>query len=193
MIDKSKYPNNSIKKPDISKVTKGKVRRMEEPLLMKIFGGETASNIGSYILWDVLVPALKSTITDMIINATEMIFYGTGKRTRNRQIRRDRGRSIVSYNSMYDRRPSRERSRPDDPHRFEEIVFESRADAEMVLSTLVDMIDQYGLATVEEFYEAAGLEAEFTDSKFGWESLVGASVAPIKGGWILDLPRPRVV
>lgn len=194
MVNKDEFPGNSIKRSPVPKVTVGKVRKMEEPVLYKIFGGETASTISSYILWDVLIPALKSTITDIINNTTEMIFYGSGKRSRHLQ--RDRGRSYVSYNSIYDRRGirrDRDRSRPSNPHRFEDVIFETRSDAEEVLSTLVDMIEQYDLATVDEFYEACGLQGEFTDNRYGWESLAGASVIPIRGGYILDLPKPKPI
>ena len=32
--------------------------------------------IGDYVIWDILIPAFKSTITDIVANSVEMLFYG---------------------------------------------------------------------------------------------------------------------
>lgn len=202
-FNKENFPGNEIvKEPEetkkVVKVTKGAIRQRKEPFLYKIFGGETAKNIFSYILWDVIVPAAKSTVTDVVSNSIEMIFYGDEGRKSNR-VRRDKSRSYVSYSSIYDNRKSgsgyqnssarRERNR--NRHRFDDVIIETRVDAEEVLSTLVELIDQYDLCTVKDFYEAVGISAEYTDNKWGWESLGNASIRPVRGGYILDLPTPQ--
>lgn len=195
---KENFPGNEIiKEPEetkkVTKVTKGAVRKRKEPFLYKIFGGETAKSIASYILWDVIVPAAKSTVTDVVSNSIEMLFYGDEGRKSNR-VRRDKGRSYVSYSSIYDNRkrePATRRERGRNRHRFDDVIIETRADAEEVLSTLIELIDQYDLCTVKDFYEAVGISAEYTDNKWGWESLGNASIRPVRGGYILDLPAPE--
>lgn len=198
---KENFPGNEINpKPDgeknVTKVTKGAVRQRKEPLLYRIFGGETARNIATYILWDVIVPAAKSTIADSINNSLDMMFYGDegGRSGRSNRVRRDKGRSYVSYNSIYDNRhrePSTRKDRNRGRHRFDDVVIEYRSDAEEVLSTLVELIDQYELCTVKDFYEAVGISSEYTDHKWGWESLGNASIRPVRGGYIIELPAPR--
>lgn len=189
------FPGNQIKKPEkksVSKVTSGSVRKRKEPILYKIFGGETARGIGSYVVWDVLVPAIKSTITDIVTNSVEMVFYGDTKRSSSNRLRRERGRTYVGYNSIYEggRREGSKRSRPRNRHSFDDVVLESRSDAEEVLGTLVELIDVYGVATVTDFYDSVGLQSEYTDNKFGWESLGDAAIRPTRGGVFLDLPKP---
>lgn len=193
-INPEDFPGNSILKPEkkVSRVTKGTVHQRKKPILDRIFGGETAQGIVEYVLYEVLIPAAKSTISDIVSNTIEMALYGeTGKRSS--RLRRDRDVTHVSYNSIYDGRKSRSRSssrRPRSRHRFDDIVIEKRVDAEEVLSTMVDQIDLYELVTVADFYEACGIQSEYTDQNYGWESLREASIRPVRGGYILDLPDP---
>lgn len=190
MIDKSKYPSNSMKEP--KKVTQGSVVMRKKPLILRILGSTTLAAIGAYILWDVLVPAAKSTISEIVNNSTDMVLYG---RERPDNIRRDRGRSYVSYNSMYDRprRHDRTQQMRVSRHSFDDVVLETRGDAELVLSSLVEMIDQYGSASVASFYEFVGLESEWSDNKYGWTNLASAETKRTRDGYILVLPKPEVL
>jgi len=194
------FPGNSIvpePKKEIKRLAKGAVRRRKEPLLDRIFGGETAQGIVEYVLWEVLVPAAKSTLSDIVSNTIELALYGDTSR-RSSRLKRDRDRTVVSYNSMYDKRPRRSEKRPSprtrrDRHRFDDIVITARVDAEEVLSTLIDLVDQYDVATVGDFYDACRLTSEYTDRKYGWESLNEASIHPVRGGYIIDLPKPHPI
>lgn len=194
------YPSNSIMPKNMpgekverqtGKIIKGKVVQREKPLLMKWFGGST-ENLGTYILWDILVPAAKDIISEIVDNTKDMMLYGT--RERSRYIRRDRGRSYVNYNSIYDRK---ERARSTlrskrSRHNFDDIIFEYRQDAEDVLSNLVELIDMYDVATVADFYRAVDIDAEeWNDNKFGWTSLGSSEVRKVREGYILRLPRPE--
>lgn len=203
-ISPEDFPSNSIVKTEPAKkegrVVKGVVRQRKAPFLDRIFGGETAKSIGEYIIWDVLIPAAKSTFSDIVSNTIEMALYGETGAKRSNRLRRDRDRTIVSYNSMYNKRSSgrssersREPRRVQNRHRFDGVVIESRVDAEEVLSTLIDFIEQYEMATVADFYDACGLSSEYTDRRFGWEDLHNASVHPVRGGYIIDLPKPHPI
>jgi len=208
IVDPKNFPSNSIHASDPAKekvqkqksVVKGTIRQRKTPLLTQIFAGEGAKEIWDYIMWEVLVPAAKSTIDDIVSNTIEMALYGSTGNRRSNRLRRDRGRTLVSYSSLYnDRRTtSRHRTtkrepgnrRTTDRHRFEDIIIETRTDAEIVLSTLIDLIDQYDLASVADFYDALGLGSEYTDRRYGWDDLNQASVRPVRGGYILELPKP---
>lgn len=193
-IDKEEYPSNSLTARDTprkpKKVATGVVLTREKPFLARVFG-ENMRSVGSYVMWDVIIPAAKNTLTEIISNGIEMLLYGESDRPSN--VRRDRSRSYVSYNSIYDKRsgrkssgPSRARSR----HSFNDVVLESRMDAEEVLSSLVELIDTYDTASVADFYAAVGLEGEWSDNKFGWDNLSTAEVKRIREGYILVLPKP---
>jgi hypothetical protein len=165
---------------------------------METFVGEDISSVGSYILYDVLIPAAKSTITEMIQILPELLFYN-GEKRGYRATKRDSGRSYVSYNNYSSR--DRDRDRRDDRrtisdrnralHNFDEIVLESRADADDVLDHLADLISEYGQATVADLYDLVGITGSFTDNRYGWTEIGGSSSSRLRsGGYVLNLPRP---
>jgi hypothetical protein len=182
-------PSNSITKrnSEVKKVTTGKIVTREKPFLARFFG-DSMSSIGQYILWDVLIPAAKNTLSEIVSNGIEMLLYGDARPSSG--IRRDRSRSYVSYNSIYDRGQRRTTTRARSRHSFDDVVLESRPDAEEVLSSLVELIDTYDVATVADFYSSVGLEGEWSDNKFGWDNLSSAEVKRIREGYILVLPKP---
>lgn len=192
------YPSNSKtvpNKPEKKKaVTKAVMLEREKPFLARIFG-ENMRQVGVYVLWDVLIPAAKNTISEIISNGIEMMLYGepdarSGKSSR---IRRERDRSYVSYHSMYDKPQPRTqmRSRHRSRHDFSDIIIETRPDAEDVLTVLVESVDTYGSCTVADLYEAVGLQTEFTDHKWGWYNLAAAEVKRNRFGYILSMPEPE--
>ena len=97
------YPSNSLTKEKPKKIVSGRVMRREKPILLRIFG-ENMNSVGGYIIWEVLIPAAKAAINDMVANGIEMLLYGdtARKSSSNRRIKRVGTGSIVSYNSIYD-------------------------------------------------------------------------------------------
>ena len=178
------------------KVTKAVVVEKNKPLLTRLFGNHM-QEVGTYILWDVLLPAAKSTISDIISNGIEMVLYGEPGTKRKSRLHRDRDRSYISYNSLYDRpgRRSRQQERPRDRgrsrHQFDDIIIESKPEAEEVLTVLVEAIEMYDSCAVADLYEAVGLPTDFTDHKWGWFNLSSAYVKRDRFGYSLVLPKPE--
>lgn len=110
----------------------------------------------------------------------------SGRRTNYNRI--STGGSIISSNSTDDTRHVR-KSRMD----FREIVFESRGDAEEVLSGLSDLIKEYKQASVADLYDLCNITSSFADNKYGWEDLTSSSVKRVTDGYVLDLPRATVL
>lgn len=196
-VVKMDLPSNShrAKREDtpeksVKKVVKGGVKKRKKPLgnrLAELFLGEDIDNVGQYVIHDVLIPAAKNAITDMVTGGIEMALYGE---TRGRHTKRDKGRSNVSYNNYYNRGESRQSTRRNKvQHEFDDIVLESRPEAEEVLSHLVDLTVEYGQATVADLYDLVGITSTFADNKWGWESLGASSVHRVRDGYALKLPR----
>ena len=78
-------------------------------------------------------------------------------------------------------------------HDFNELVLDSRAEGDMILETLQDLINQYGHAKVSEMYGLAGISGSFTDEKYGWYDLDGARVQRHQGGYLLAMPRTQPI
>lgn len=156
------------------------------------FISEDATNVKSYIVSDVLIPAAKKLISDIVKDGVEMILYGgTGRSKRTNGLRAD----YVSYNRFSDRRDDRryaDEPRTRSGYRYDEIVLESRGDAEEVLDRMDELIDQYGMVSVADLYEIVGITGEFTDNKYGWTSINTAEpVRTRDGGYVLKLPRVK--
>lgn len=144
---------------------------------------DDASNVGNYVLMDVLIPTFKKAVVDVV----EMILFGEkgGKR-------RSDGRT--PYRSYYDDRNDRPRKTANMAGRFDydDISFDSRGDAELVLDQMRDLVDGdrgYGLVTVADMYDMAGLPAPFTARKYGWFNLRTAEVIRGRDGFYIRLPK----
>lgn len=181
---------NSEKK--VEKVIKGNVVQKKKSFGQKMartFLEDDTKSVWSYLLYDVLIPAAKSTISDMISGGTEMLLFGTAK---GRPARRDSNKSYVSYSSYYNK-PAPQTSLRDNRNRarlnFDDIILETRWEAEEVLSHMVDLIENYGVASVADLYELVGIAGSFTDNKYGWTNLNSASVTRVRDGYLINLPN----
>jgi len=201
---------SKIEDRKLGKVISGTVKRQKQSLGKKfaeIFFEDNTKSVGSYIFHDVLIPAAKSMICDIIGwgGFAEMYLFGGDRRRHSGSGRRDSGRPYINYGSSY---RSIDRDRDRDPrdrdrryisrvsrvrHDFDEIVLETRGEAETVLSHLVDLTIDYNQATVADLYDLVGITSNFTDNKYGWVDLRGVDVIRVRNGYLLDLPRTQLL
>lgn len=186
-------------KPKVEKVVQGEVVRRKKPLRKRIaqtFGGEDLKDVWQYVLMDVLLPAAKDMIVDAGSQGLERAIFGEVSGRSRVSGRRSPG--YTPYNKMTG---IGGRSNRDEPralsrrarttHDFDEIVLATRPEAEDVLERLYDLISKYEVVTVADLYASVGIETTFVDDKWGWTDLRGAGAIHIKGGYLLDLPRPE--
>ena len=185
--DKDRQKLKPIVKGGVTKKKRSVIDKFKESFL-----GES-ENLGDYVMYDVLVPAFRDTVSDMGFGIIERLF-GTG-RSRGRgssAIVRDRGRSYVSYNSNNNRNDRRDLDRNSrSRHEFDNVVFAQKWEAEEVLARLVELVLDYGEVSVREFYELSNIEPEYTDSKYGWTNLRDAYVDRTRDGHIIVFPPTR--
>lgn len=185
----------------LKKMVVGRVRtrRRKKSVFGRITGalfGEDAKKVMDYILHDVLIPAAKSTITDVVSGGVERWIYGNEDHPSGR-LRQDKGRSIVSYSSIYggrDRqRPSHNASRKRG-RTIDELIFESRNEASEVLDSLLAALEEYECVSVADLYDLIGkTSSDFTTQNYGWYSLKDASVDRVRGGYLLNLPETETL
>ena len=175
-------PTKKVVKP-IAKATKKKKNALAETFI-----SEDASNIKSYILMDVLVPAVKKAISDIVVDGIDMILYNGERRDDKR-----RGNSSkVSYRNYYDRREDRfadEGSRRT-RYSYDDIILDSRGEAEEVLERMDELIDTYKMVTVADLYDLVGITGSYTDCNYGWTNIRTATVVHVRDGYMLKLPKP---
>lgn len=80
---------------------------------------------------------------------------------------------------------------------FSTLVFADQAMALEVLTKLDDAINEFGVVTVADFYDAINEQGNgFTDQTHGWnrQAFQGAEVQRARGGgFVLALPTPREI
>lgn len=187
----------------IDPVVLGEVVRRKKPLgkrFMETFvGGSDAQSVWSYVLQDVLVPAAKDMITDAFTQGIERLVFG--------EVRGRRGGSRPSHGSAgytsYNRYSTPGPLRREEParrevsrrgramHDFDEIVIPTKAEADGVIDGMYALLSQYEIVTVADLYELCNMSGNFTDEKYGWTDLHRAGSTRVRGGYLLDLPRPE--
>ena len=71
--------------------------------------------------------------------------------------------------------------------------FATQEDCEKVWHDICDVIQLYGLVTVADVKEIAGVKSSsYEDTKRGWAGTIGMSIRPEKDGtWTIHLPDPK--
>lgn len=190
------YPANSnVSKQEVktaaeekraTKVVKGNVRTKPNEVrkFTDVFISEDINNVKNYILMDVLVPAIKKAVADIVTNGIEMILYGSTSKGRNSS-----SGSKVSYRNYYDNRDDRRESKTRSGLDYDDFVFDSRGEAEAVLSQMGDIIERFKYVTVADLYDMVDKVPPFTANKYGWTSIRNADVVRDRDGYRLKLPR----
>jgi hypothetical protein len=178
-------------KPKLEQVTDSPAIERKKGLGTKIketFTGDSMDSVIHYVATEIIVPAIKTLISDMMSQGTErLLFGGAAPRSGRRP-------GYTSYNKMSSNGGSQS-ARPQmsqrgrATHDFREIILPERGDAEMVLDNLGAQIDEYGMATVEDLYSLVGITGNFQDSQWGWTDLRGSGVKRVREGYLLELPR----
>lgn len=200
-------PEKKEEAPRARRVVRGEVVQRKKPLgkrFRETFFGGTASGVAHYILNDVLVPAAKDTITDVVTQGIERTLYGDVRSTGRRMGRLPgASQSQISYNRFGGNPVAQRREDPRAApslsrqarrhHNFDEIVIPSRPEAMEVIEQLYEILSKYGAASVADLYDMCNITGDYTDTKWGWTSLQGLQPVRANGGFVLDLPRPEAL
>ena len=175
----------------VEKIIQGNVRTRKRSIgkrMMDTFISEDADTIGSYILMDVVVPEVK----EIIMETVNYVLFGGSK-----TVAKKKSPTYVSYSSYSSpsyKNNQKQIERRNTVNDLTDVIFESRGEAEEVLASLIDIIVDYEVATVADFYDLVGITGSFTDNKYGWNNLNGVGVSRARGGgYIINLPRPAFI
>lgn len=188
---KAKSEQRLDEKKSIEKVVRGTVKTKPKSGLSRVTGevisGEV-SNLKRYAWEEVLLPSFKKAVSDIVKDGIDMLMYGE---TRGRRSSSGSS-SYVSYRD-YSRRDDDRRDRgtyrtrsgyaPDD------IIVETRGEAEDVLTRMDELIETYGMVSVADLYDLIGKTCQYTDNKYGWTNIRNAEPIRVRDGWMLKLPK----
>lgn len=203
--EKVKKKKQEEEKPvkNVEKVVEGTVVQRKRGWWRRIqdaMTGDDAQTVGSYVLYEVAIPAFRDLIFDIIRNGAERSLYGEVRPSRGSG--RGFGRNnVINYGSMSRSRDDREyrnerrevSSRARRNHDFGEIIIPDRGEAEEVIDRLVDLIDRFGVATISDLYDLVGVTSDYADEKWGWYNLASARAVRTRDGYLLDLPRTEPI
>lgn len=187
---KSKEQQEPVPEKKLEKVVQGKVttkKKSEVSKLADIFVPGDVANVKSYVIMDVLVPAVKKAISDIVTNGIDMILYGESGRTR-----KSGPASRVSYSQYYDRdrvRRDREPVAPRANYSYNDILLDNRGEAEEVLARMDELVATYGMVSVADLNDLVGITGNYTDNNYGWTNIKSAYVQRVRDGYLLKLPR----
>lgn len=189
--DYEKQKSQATEKKKIEPVVKGKVKTKKRSGIKKVTDlivSDDVSNIKNYILMDVIVPAAKKAISDVVTSGIDMLLYGESGRSSKRSSNK------ISYSSYYDR-DRRDSGRTVSGNRYsnrfdiDEIILETRAEAEEVLLQMDQLIDNYKMVSVADLYDLVGMSCDYTAQKYGWTNIRNAEVVRVRDGYRLKLPK----
>ena len=182
----------------VEKVVTGKAtvkKRGKAKKFVDVFIDEDIRSVKEFLFSDVLVPKIRDTIYDLITGGADMILYGGTRGTS----KKSSGGSYSSYSQAYTRRADRsEYQQKRDRFDLDEIIFESRGDAERVLDDMDNILESYTFVTVADMYDLADIsQAPYTANKYGWTKLGAAEVVRVRTdngfGYSIKLPRPQLI
>lgn len=174
-----------IKKPSVFK-------RISESLF-----GEGLKSAGSYILHDVLRPAIQDLIVDTITEGAHKAIYGMNNPMPRRRGRRTnqygtQGYSTQTpYHASYNQPSRTYQQEPVMRNGLQSLSFTDKIDAEEVLMAMFERLEGYDFVSVLDYYELCKAPHNYTDDKFGWDDLSDASVVRVYDGYMIKLPRPK--
>lgn len=203
---RASYPANSKKSKEEPETVKKVITPLEGVVAVKqkpplgrriraAFTGDDARGIGDYLLFEVALPAIKTTIYDLVTAGANRALFGQGSGVPGANNRRP---GVVNYNrissSIQSGNEPRTLSASDKAHHnFDNIILSTRQEAELVLSNLIDVVERYDVAAVSDLYELVNVTGSFADDKWGWFDLRGADITPVRGGFVLDLPPTKPI
>lgn len=180
-----------VEKPKVEKVITGtaKVKKNEMRRLADIFIAEDVTNVKSYVLTEVVVPAIKNVISDIVVGGVNMLFFGSTTRKGGSGVRGQ----YVDYSSRFTGGSRFVDQRDESQNRpirsYEDIVLTTRGEAEEVLRRMDELVETYEKVSIADLFDLCGLSCEYTDNKYGWYNIRNAEVVRTRDGYKIKLPR----
>lgn len=184
-IDSEETKPQTVKKPLVKGREKKKsfAKRFAESFFII-----TKEDIEEKLLTEWLVPGIKNMIED----AVHMVLFGGKSRAGYRKDENGNRLRVVSYDKAYDDNRSRGVISPR-RNRKPELIFDTRDDADTVLETLFEYLEDYHRVTVKDLYTLADMPTDYTMNDWGWYDLSSAKVIRVEEGFLLDMPKVEVI
>ena len=186
----NKYKEEQQERRKLTPVVSGKTTSRKEGIGRKFaetFLSDDIHDVKRYIIQDVLIPSIRDGIYEMFTGGMSMLFYGDSRSPRSKGVIKRSG-TKTDYNGISSNRHAASRANIE-RCAYNDIIFDDRADAIEVRDQLQDLVDQYEIAYVADFYELSGYEFNTQHEKYGWTDLDNVQVLRDRDGYRLSLPK----
>lgn len=204
MADYENLPNNShqfkedkkalqTQEKRATKVVRGPVKTKKNEIrkFTDIFIAEDIGQVKEYIVHDVLIPSLKNAFFDVVVGGLKMSLFGgrgSDRRTISDKV------SFRDYNRMSrddDYRRDRDHGRGGERSVFDydDIILDTRGEAELVLERMDEIMEEYRLVRVADLYDLVGVSGPHTANNYGWTNIRNAKVVPVRDGFMIRMPK----
>lgn len=174
---------------NVEKLISGSAKVRKKTSLQKftdVFVPDDTNKVKDYIVQDILVPAVK----DVILDVVKSLLGVSGTSSKNSGTN---GASKISYRRFYETNNNNRvdsTSRNRNYYDCDTIILDNYAEADAVLTGMEEIISTYGLVSIADYYELVGVKGEYTDNKYGWTDLRTAKLVRERdGGYSIKLPR----
>ena len=195
-------PITTSTKPKVEPVvSSGKAHVQKKSGISRLTGtliSDDAKNVKSYILMDVLVPAIKKAISDIITNGIDIVLYGeSGHNSRKSTAGR------VSYKQYYDKddrmsgrsvpiRDDRQSKRS--VSLFDDIIVDTMPEAKDIIDRMSEYLEVYPVISVADMYDIANITTfPHTYNDYGWKSVAEANIIRVTDGYLIKMPAVQSI
>lgn len=194
-MEKTTLDKKSIKeKKEIKAVVNGKVTKKKKGIGSKIgavlFDDNNVGDVKEYVIFDVIVPAVKNAISNAITGGIDMLLFGE---RRSDSLRSSESRGYTSYSSRSTRRSdsSRQGYRRSSLFELDDILLPTKLDANSVIDNMFNILDEYGVVSVADYYALVGEPSNYQMNAWGWENLNNVYTQRTRNGeYKIVLPKP---
>lgn len=189
---KAEQQATSVEKKRVDKVISGTAKRKPDAArkLTNLFAPGDMSSIKEYLIMDIIVPATKKMVSEIVRNGIDMLMWGESGRGKNYNGNSDK----VSYRSYYGSNDNRNSNNSGSKTRsvfdYDNIVIPTRQEAEEVIRRMDEIIEIYQMVSVADLYDLCGVtDHNYMNAKYGWMNIRTAEAVRVRDGYILKLPR----
>ena len=185
MAEIKSLQENNCQREKRKKVITGEAKTRKR--LGDVFIAEDVQTVKNHIFMDVIVPAVKAVIADIVTSGIQMSLYGEVVKPGNKApgTRYNYG---GCYNSL--NQPQRTQKTNYTGYGYEDPIVTSRGDAERILQEMGEIIQEYGQASIADLYDLCGITGRPTDMNYGWTEMPGARSIRVPEGYVIQMPRP---
>ena len=164
------------------------------------FFAETGKDLGQYLITGVIIPSVKRAMYDLCRKSVECVFYGresvekSGNGYHGYSSLDSGSNAFLSYTDYA--KSKQQQTRVDAPRiAVDDILFKNKADAYEALGIISATIEGTSkhCCSVAVLMDMAGREYPYTYRSYGWTDVSTAGVVETPDGYILDLPRPKMI